>query len=124
MTVREINRIDDLAPLRSAWQGLLARTPRATFFQSLDWLEDTVGEDFVAMGDRLVEIDLSGCDVGDTQIAELAAEAETLPFVETLGLVQVDDEVDAGKAQAVALDEEVLALVIDRSGRAALSLFE
>ena len=54
--------------------------------QSLDWLEDTVGEDFVAMGDRLTEIDLSGCGVGDEQIAQLATEAETLPFVETLNL--------------------------------------
>ena len=37
--IKEINRIDELAEYRSAWQSLLTETAGATFFQSLDWLE-------------------------------------------------------------------------------------
>ena len=37
--IKEINRIDELAAYRSAWQSLLSETAGATFFQSLDWLE-------------------------------------------------------------------------------------
>lgn len=63
--------------------------------QSLEWLEDTVGEDFVAMGDRLVEIDLSRLPIGDENLAQLAEEAGTLPFVEVLNLADTD-VTDAG----------------------------
>ena len=38
-SVQEIRRIDDLARWRSDWRALLARTPGASFFQSLEWLE-------------------------------------------------------------------------------------
>ncbi len=37
--VVEINRIDELAEYRPVWHALLAQTPGATFFQSLEWLE-------------------------------------------------------------------------------------
>jgi CelD/BcsL family acetyltransferase involved in cellulose biosynthesis len=37
--VSEINHIDQLLPLRRAWDALLEKTPGASFFQSLDWLE-------------------------------------------------------------------------------------
>lgn len=37
--VHEIRDFADLAGLRLLWQSLLAQTRRATFFQSLDWLE-------------------------------------------------------------------------------------
>jgi len=37
--VREINCIGELAGYRSAWRQLLAETPGACFFQSLEWLE-------------------------------------------------------------------------------------
>ena len=37
--VVEINQIEHLAYYRMVWKSLLAETPRATFFQSLDWLE-------------------------------------------------------------------------------------
>ena len=37
--VREINHVGELAPYRPAWHALLARTPGANFFQSLEWLE-------------------------------------------------------------------------------------
>lgn len=37
--VQEINDIAELAELRSVWQSLLAVTPGADFFRSLDWLE-------------------------------------------------------------------------------------
>lgn len=37
--VEEVNRIDQLAGYRLAWDLLLRQTPQATFFQTLDWLE-------------------------------------------------------------------------------------
>ncbi len=37
--VLEVNRIDELAEYRPAWHSLMAKTPGATFFQSLEWLE-------------------------------------------------------------------------------------
>jgi CelD/BcsL family acetyltransferase involved in cellulose biosynthesis len=37
--VLEINRIDELAEYRPVWHSLMAETPGATFFQSLEWLE-------------------------------------------------------------------------------------
>lgn len=39
MHVEQIDRIEDLAPFRSLWTTLLARTPGATFFQTVQWLE-------------------------------------------------------------------------------------
>ncbi|MCE5267334.1 MAG: cellulose biosynthesis protein, partial [Planctomycetaceae bacterium] len=35
----EINEVEKLAPIRSAWDALLTKTPAASFFQSLRWLE-------------------------------------------------------------------------------------
>ena len=37
--VREIDEIGDLAEFRSDWNAALAATPRASFFQTLEWLE-------------------------------------------------------------------------------------
>jgi CelD/BcsL family acetyltransferase involved in cellulose biosynthesis len=37
--VREINDPLQLAEVRPAWRSLLARTPQASYFQTLDWLE-------------------------------------------------------------------------------------
>jgi CelD/BcsL family acetyltransferase involved in cellulose biosynthesis len=37
--IREINDLEHLAEYRSTWNHLLQRTPGASFFQSLDWLE-------------------------------------------------------------------------------------
>lgn len=39
ITVKEINDLPALAPLRTQWQILLGDTPGASFFQSYDWLE-------------------------------------------------------------------------------------
>ena len=39
MIVREFNSIAELGAFRDAWRALLAKTPRASFFQSFDWLE-------------------------------------------------------------------------------------
>jgi len=39
MNIREINALDELAPLRPIWTALLEQTPNASFFQSLEWLE-------------------------------------------------------------------------------------
>lgn len=38
LTIREIDNLNELAQIRSAWNALLAQTPGATFFQSYDWL--------------------------------------------------------------------------------------
>jgi CelD/BcsL family acetyltransferase involved in cellulose biosynthesis len=38
-TIHEINRVGQLAPFRRQWQSLLAETPSASFYQSLEWLE-------------------------------------------------------------------------------------
>jgi CelD/BcsL family acetyltransferase involved in cellulose biosynthesis len=37
--VVEINRVEDLEPLRLVWHALWTKTRRATFFQTLDWLQ-------------------------------------------------------------------------------------
>jgi CelD/BcsL family acetyltransferase involved in cellulose biosynthesis len=39
MSVEEINCLAALSQYRQAWQQLLRSTPRATFFQTLEWLE-------------------------------------------------------------------------------------
>jgi CelD/BcsL family acetyltransferase involved in cellulose biosynthesis len=38
-TVEELNRIEDLAAVRDAWEAIYRVTPGAMFFQSLPWLE-------------------------------------------------------------------------------------
>ena len=38
LTIREIDNLNELLQIRSAWNALLAQTPGATFFQSYDWL--------------------------------------------------------------------------------------
>jgi hypothetical protein len=52
--------------------------------QHLGWLEDTVGEDFTAIADRLVEIDLTRRNVGDRELIELASHPDGLQFLEVL----------------------------------------
>ncbi len=52
----------------------------------LDWLADTVGEDFAHLADRLTVIDLTGCDVGDEQLEELTADPQGIEFLEVLRL--------------------------------------
>jgi CelD/BcsL family acetyltransferase involved in cellulose biosynthesis len=49
--VLEINRLDQLAGYRRTWSELLARTPGACFFQSLEWLTCHLRHD--TLGDRL-----------------------------------------------------------------------
>jgi CelD/BcsL family acetyltransferase involved in cellulose biosynthesis len=41
LAVHELNRLEDLAPLRDMWRRLLHATPRYSFFQSLEWLQTT-----------------------------------------------------------------------------------
>lgn len=54
--------------------------------QSLDWLEDTVGEDFALLADQLIEIDLSATTFGDDQAKTLGEQVVALPYVRTLNL--------------------------------------
>lgn len=61
--------------------------------ETLDWLEDTVGDDFAQLADRLKGIDLSGRPIGDSELSQLLADAAHLPFLESLNLAdtQVSD---------------------------------
>lgn len=52
----------------------------------LDWLANTVGEDFAHLADRLTEVDLTGCDIGDEQLEELTADPQGIEFLEVLRL--------------------------------------
>ena len=70
--------------------------------REIDWLENAVGEGYAHLADRLVEIDLSGCRVGDKRIARLTAEPRGIEFVEVLRLrnTLLTDEGAAHLAQA------------------------
>jgi hypothetical protein len=54
--------------------------------EQLDWLNDTVGDDFAHLADRLVAIDLSRAAIGDSDIRDLLEHAEGLQFLESLSL--------------------------------------
>ncbi|MEM1304339.1 MAG: hypothetical protein AAGG46_05565, partial [Planctomycetota bacterium] len=54
--------------------------------RQLTWLEDTVGEDFAQLADRLDEIDLSGCGIGDRELLELFDDTDGLRYLERLNL--------------------------------------
>lgn len=73
--------------------------------EKLEWLEDTVGEDFALVADRLTEIDLTDCNVSDEQFAELAQHVEQLPYLEKLLLsgTRIGDASLLPFAQAVRL---------------------
>ncbi|MEM9186650.1 MAG: hypothetical protein AAGB00_09170 [Planctomycetota bacterium] len=81
----------EIVEVVDAWGG-------AVVVQELDWLEDTVGEDFAQLADRLVQVDLTGLEIGDGQLAQLIEQSEGLQYLETLLLA--DTEVtDAGVMQ-------------------------
>ncbi len=54
--------------------------------QELDWLEDTVGEDFAQLADRITRIDLSRREVSDEDLNKLTDEVEGLQYVESFSL--------------------------------------
>jgi hypothetical protein len=56
--------------------------------EQLDWLNDTVGDDFAHLADRLVAIDLSNAAVGDAELRTLLEHADGLRFVESLSLAR------------------------------------
>jgi len=58
--------------------------------RQLEWLEDTVGEDFAQVADRLVEIDLSGLPIGDSELEQIAAEEEGLVYLEAFSLADTE----------------------------------
>lgn len=62
--------------------------------ERLDWLEDTVGEDFSLIADRLRKIDLSGLQIGDPELDKLLGDSDGIRFLEMLDLSQtaVTDE--------------------------------
>lgn len=69
----------EIVELVESWGGVAE-------VHQLDWLEDTIGEDFTAIADRLVEINLSKCDIGDEHLLQLCDHAEGLQYLEALRL--------------------------------------
>lgn len=54
--------------------------------EQLDWLAQEIGPDFAQLHERLVSIDLAGCEVDDDDLAELATHEESLAAVRRLDL--------------------------------------
>lgn len=71
-----------------------------TQLKSLNWLEDTVGEDFANLADRLIEIDLSGCRIGDAEIEQLTFDPQGIEFLEVLLLANTQIT-DSGAMQLI-----------------------
>lgn len=79
-------------PIYVAQQQVAERVQQAggsVKLEQLDWLEDTVGEDFAQVADRLVEINLAGSTINDAQLAELSGDRDGFMFVETIRLTDV-----------------------------------
>lgn len=77
------------APLYAAQQRLVEMVEAwggSVEIQQLTWLEDTVGEDFAQLADRLCAIDLTGAQVGDVELVELFSEPDGLKYLDTLSL--------------------------------------
>ncbi len=72
-----------VAELVSKWGGDVE-------FASYDWLEDTVGEDFATLADRLFSIDLADQPIGDAQLVELCEEADGVRHIELLFLANTN----------------------------------
>lgn len=80
--------------------------------EQLEWLEDTVGEDFAQLADRLTKIDLSGLPVRDEHLRQITDEPEGLEFLETFLLA--DTEIT--DASAMKLTRAVRLKVLDLRG--------
>lgn len=80
--------------------------------ESFDWLKETVGEDFSLIADRLVEIDLSGCPVGDKELRQLMDDADGVQYLEVLRLT----DTDVGDHGAMTLIQAVNLRVLDVRG--------
>lgn len=50
----------------------------------LNWLGETVGEDFAQLADRLVQIDLTNLPIGDAELNGLLEDPDGVQFVETI----------------------------------------
>lgn len=61
--------------------------------ESFEWLKETVGEDFAAIADRLVEINLAGTAIGDAELRQLTSDPQGIQYLEVLRLTdtQVTD---------------------------------
>lgn len=70
--------------------GLVEKWGGKVEMESFEWLKDTVGEDFSLIADRLVEIDLSGCQVGDNEIRELTHDPDGVQYLEVLRLADTE----------------------------------
>ena len=62
--VAEFNSLEELSPYREMWHSLLAQTERATFFQSLDWLEAYWTHYGAAQKLRVLIVDAGGETLG------------------------------------------------------------
>lgn len=65
------------------------------YIERLDWLNDTIGDDFAQLADRLVTIDLAVRAVTDADLAKVLAKPSDLPYLQTLNLraTQVTDAI-------------------------------
>lgn len=72
----------DVSELVERWGGRVV-------VEQLDWLENTIGEDFAQLATRLKEIDLSGAAIGDADVGELIAIPDGFRYLEVLGLAGV-----------------------------------
>lgn len=55
-------------------------------FTPLEWLNDTVGEDFALLADRLVSIDLTDCPIDDANLMGLLEDPDGVAYLELLFL--------------------------------------
>jgi hypothetical protein len=80
--------------------------------ESFDWLRETVGEDFSLIADRLVEIDLTGCKVGDAELRQLMDDADGVQYLEVLRLA----DTEVGDRGAMTLVQATNLRVLDVRG--------
>ncbi len=92
--------------------NLVERLGGGVEVESFDWLKETVGEDFSLIADRLVEIDLTGCKVGDAELRQLMDDADGVQFLEVLRLA----DTEVGDRGAMTLVQATNLRVLDIRG--------
>ncbi len=65
---------------------LVERFGGTAVVEQLEWLDETVGEDFSQLADRLREIDLTDRQVDDEQLAQLFQDRDGVRYLESLRL--------------------------------------
>jgi hypothetical protein len=65
---------------------LVERVGGTAVIEQLEWLDETVGEDFSQLADRLREIDLTDRPVDDAQLAQMLEDRDGVRYLESLRL--------------------------------------